>query len=344
MRAPDKNRYLRAVRHIESEEIPFQEDEIEHSVICRILGRQLPKVRPYELSAKDYVELNIACGNDFVLMANLWELGRKNFIDSEGRKHYVDGTMKTREDLKKIVYPDLGLYRKRIEELLAAVEGTGLGIKYTPGQAPFLVTTAVGYQDYYMDLILDPDFIHEFQRRLAEFCHRELEMALSYPIDVFQVGAVICSCAGPMFSREMIEEFEYPDLRRRIQAIKSKGRVVSAHLDGNVASLMPDLIAMGVDVINPIEPCEGRQDIYRLKELYGTRIALHGNIDLAGVLAFGTPADVERDVIAHIERLAVGGGYVCASSHNISEAVPLTNFYALRDTVQRYLFRRAAAV
>lgn len=66
MRAPDKTRYLNALRHVESEEIPFFEMEIETTVAARILGRPLPPVRPFEIPAGDYVELNLRVGNDMV--------------------------------------------------------------------------------------------------------------------------------------------------------------------------------------------------------------------------------------------------------------------------------------
>ena len=85
----------------------------------------------------------------------------------------------------------------------------------------------------------------------------------------------------------MMEEFEFPGLRERVKATKAKGRPVSIHQDGNVGSLFPDFIAMGIDAVNPIEPCDDAQDIYALKRAYGDRIALHGNIDL-NLLAFGT--------------------------------------------------------
>jgi hypothetical protein len=336
MRAPDKNRYLNAVRHIETAEIPFQEDEIETTVAGKMLGKKLPPVRPYELPTADYVEVNLRAGNDLVYLGHVWELGRKNYIDAEGRKHYVDGTMKTRDSLKDVWYPDLGEYERDIARLLAAMEGTGLGMKYSATQAPFLVTTAVGYQDYYLALYDDPQFIHDFQALLEEFCLRELEMALTYPIDVIQVSFIAFSKAGMMMSREHLEEFELPSLRRRVKMIRDAGKVVSLHADGNFSEMLPELIEMGIEVVNPVEPCEGEQDIYRLKAQYGGRMAFHGNIDLAGVLAYGTPEEVARDTVEHLERLSPGGGYVAASSHNITEAVPLENFYAMRDAVVAY--------
>lgn len=332
MRAPDKMRYLNALRHVESAEIPFFEMEIETTVAASILGRPLPPVRPFEIPARDYVELNLRAGNDMVFWSCIWELGRRNVLDGEGRKHYVDGTMKRREDLANIEFPDLGEIRRRLEQLLTAMEGTGMGLVYTPSQAPFIVMTAIGYQDYYERLITDPAFIHEFQDRVHPHCMRELEMALGYPIDSVQVGAVLCGKGGPLTSRAMMEEFEFPTLRQRVLAAKAKGIPVSIHQDGNVSSLFPDFIAMGIDAINPIEPCDGGQDIYALKRVYGDRIALHGNIDL-NLLAFGTRDEIAEDVARHIAGLAAGGGYVCASSHNITEAIPVGNFFAMRDAV-----------
>jgi uroporphyrinogen decarboxylase len=338
MRPPDKTRYLNALRHVECAEVPFFEQEIETTVAAKILGRPLPPVRPFEIPARDYVELNLRAGNDMIFWAHVWELGRKNVVDAEGRKHYVDGTMKTRADFARIEFPDLGEIRSRLEELLAAMEGTGLGLEYTPPQAPFIVMTAIGYQDYYERLITDPAFIHEFQERVHPYCMRELEMALEHPIDAVQVGAVLCGKNGPLTSRAMMEEFEFPTLRERVKAAKAKGRPVSIHQDGNVGSLFPDFIAMGIDAVNPIEPCDDAQDIYALKRAYGDRIALHGNIDL-NLLAFGTRDDIAEDVARHIAGLATGGGYVCASSHNITEAIPVENFFAMRDAVHAHRFR-----
>ncbi len=331
MRRPDKQRYLRsAIGHVESADIPFFEQEIETTVAGKILGKRLPPVRPFEIPAEDYVRLNVLVGNDMLFWTRVWELGRRNHIDADGRKHYVDGTIKTRQDLRRIAFPDLGELERSIEALLAAMDGTGLGLLFSPSQAPFIVATAIGYQDYYEALIADPDFVREFQDRVGDFCLRELELALRYPIDAVQVGAVLCSKTGPLISRAMMEEFEFPSLRQRIRLAKAKALPVSIHQDGNVGSLYPEFIRMGIDIIHPVEPCDGAQDIVRLKERYGEHIALHGNVDM-NLLTFGTPASIRAEVARLCHRLGRRGGYVCASSHNITEAMPLDNIFALRD-------------
>src|SRR3972149_4911251 len=100
MRNPDKRRYLlSAVKHVAAAEVPFFEQEIETTLAEKILGKQLPKVRPFEIPAEDYVRLNILAGNDMLFWSRVWELGRKHYLDADGRKHYVDGTFKTRADL-----------------------------------------------------------------------------------------------------------------------------------------------------------------------------------------------------------------------------------------------------
>jgi len=339
MRQPDRNRYLRAVHHVESEEVPFLEIEFDITVAEKLLGRPLPKVRSYELPARDLVDLHIRAGGDMVYLANLWELGRKHVVDAHGRKQYVDGTIKTRRDLALVRQPDLDQVRRRIEEVLEALQDTGLGLIYRPNQAAFLVMTAIGYEDYYLYLKTDPDFIRELQKRVADYCRKELEVALGYPVDVVQASTVFCSSYGPLVSREVVEEFEYPLLREQVRTIKENGRVAMLHADGLVEEFIPEFIEMGVDVIHPLEPCDGQQDIYRIKQRYGDRVALHGNVDLAGVLVFGTPEEVTRDVEEHISRLAAGGGYVCGSSHDITEAVPLENLFAMRDAAHAFRFR-----
>jgi uroporphyrinogen decarboxylase len=119
---------------------------------------------------------------------------------------------------------------------------------------------------------------------------------------------------------------------------KQAGRLVFHHVDGNLMTMMPGLIDMGIDILNPIEPCAGLQDIYELKARYGDRITLCGNIDVDGVLMHGSTEEVTRDVHEHIDRLGGGGGYICASSHDLHQLVPLENYYAMRDAVHEHRF------
>ena len=337
MRPPDKNRIFHGVRHIESDEIPFLESDPDILLVNQILGKDFPlRLHAFELPVPDYVELSRRMGNDMIYVADIWRLGRNELTDEQGRIHYVDGTMKTPQSLNDIGYPDLDLTRKRLEELLAAVEGTGFGISCNNRTAPTVVRSAIGYEDYWIALINNPRFVLDFQRIIDEQCLRELEMLLEYDIDMIHLASGVGSKSGSMCSPDMLEEFEYPFLRQQINRVKEAGKIVHFHIDGNVTDLIPDLINMGVDVLHPLEPCGGAQDIYETKQQYGSRITLHGNIDVAGILLKGNPEQVQLDVHQHIDALARGGGYIVGSSHDLHADVPIENFYAMRDAAHSY--------
>jgi len=336
VRAPDKQRFLDALHHVETPDVPFQENDPDIELVNQILEKQFPlSLRPYEIPAEDLVELHLRLGNDMVFLTDLWELARKNQIDDEGRKHYVDGTIKCPQDFSQIEYPDLGNTEKLLTGVLTAAEGTGLGVTYAINNAPRLATVAIGYQDYCIALIDDPAFVHELQRRIHEYSLRELEMVLSVGVDMVQISVDLCINTGLMYSPAMIEEFQYPMIRQYVRRVKDAGRPVSIHADGDLTPVLPDFVEMGVDLLNPVEPC-GRQDIYTVKRRWGEKLAIQGNIDVAGVLTRGTPDEVRADTIEHIEQLAPGGGYVVASSHNVTQDVPLANLLAMRDTAHAW--------
>jgi uroporphyrinogen-III decarboxylase len=93
---------------------------------------------------------------------------------------------------------------------------------------------------------------------------------------------------------------------------------------------------MGVDVLNPIDPSGGVQDIYEIKEQYGREITLAGNINIDTVLKDSTPQEVKADVWEHMIKLGKGGGYIVSSSHNLHELIPVENYYAMRDAVMEF--------
>ena len=340
MRNPDKNRFLKAVVHQETGEIPFFELQVDIKIAGQILQRQLlPHLLSFELPMPDYVELNSRIGNDMIFFSHIWRLGRKEIKDAFGRIHYVDGIMKTPESLKDIWYPDIEALKGRLEELIELARPKGFGIICQVQTSPFVVATAMGYQDYWLNTLTNPSFVHEFTKRIHEWTFKELELYFKYPIDGIKIGSAFVTNKGPMCSPEMLEEFELSYSRQQIKVAKQAGKIIFLHIDGNIANMIPDLIEMGVDIINPIETCGGQQDIYDIKRKYGGKIALCGNIDINGVLLNGTVEEVKSDVIKHIETLASGGGYIVASSHDIHELIPIDNFYAMRDAAHEYRFQ-----
>ena len=336
MRKPSKKRYLNAITHQDMAEIPFQENQVDISHINMVLGTDYAlSTRNYEIAPEHQVEFAIRLGNDMVYVASLWELGRKVCLDESGRKHYVDGEIKTRDSFKKIIEPDLGEFERRIDGVLKNASGTGLGVIVAVQHVSKLVTVAMGYQDYMIALYDIPDVVKDFQKRCAAYCDRELEMVLSKPIDVVQTPVDICMQSGSMYSPDILEEYEFPYLRQTIQRAKAAQKATILHIDGYFIDLIPTFIDMGVDIINPVEPC-ANQDIVDLKRQFGAQLAFQGNLDVASVLSVLSPGEVRQRARALVEAMAPGGGFILASSHDIGENIPWENVLAMRDAAVAY--------
>lgn len=109
------------------------------------------------------------------------------------------------------------------------------------------------------------------------------------------------------------------------------------HSDGAIAPLLPDLIEMGIDALNPVQVSAAGMDTHYLKRTFGRDVTFWGGgCDSQTVLPFGTPEQVEAEVKRRIDDLAPGGGFVFAPIHNIQAGVPLENVLALFEAAQRY--------
>ncbi|MBC8386671.1 MAG: hypothetical protein H8E13_01280, partial [Actinobacteria bacterium] len=109
------------------------------------------------------------------------------------------------------------------------------------------------------------------------------------------------------------------------------------HSCGSIYEIIPDLIEVGVDALNPVQVSAANMDTKRLKKEFGKDITFWGGgIDTQRVLPFGTPHDVKEEVRKRIDDLAPGGGFVFATVHNIQAEVPPQNIMAMWDALQEY--------
>ena len=337
LRSPDKQRIFDAIAHIERKDIPLFEIDPDMAIVNQILGKNLPMdLHPFELDPADNVELSLRLGNDLVYFSHVWRVGRKQITDKDGRLHYVDGIIKKREDLDKIWFPDLGNLEKRLEATVRALEGTGLGIMVGTQSGPFTAMTAMGYQDFLINTVMDPDLIMDMIKIFHDYCLNEMEVYMKYPLDMMKIGSGTFTKTGPMVSYEMFEKLEMSFLREKIKIIKEAGMPVFFHIDGNVQDMIPGFVEIGIDVLNPVDPSGGTQDIFEIKRKYGDTITLCGNIDIDTILKDGKPQEVKDEVFYYMSVLGKGGGYIVSSSHNLHELIPVENFYAMRDAVMEY--------
>jgi uroporphyrinogen decarboxylase len=155
-----------------------------------------------------------------------------------------------------------------------------------------------GTENLYMDLAYGDKEVYKLRDMLHEFYVREIEMWLNTGVDGIQFMDDWGSQNALLISPTMWREFFKPLYKDYCNLIHSKGKYVFMHSDGNIESIYPDLIEIGVDALNSQLFC---MDIEKLGELYAEKIAFWGEIDRQWVLPFGTPEEV-RNAVKRISR------------------------------------------
>jgi uroporphyrinogen decarboxylase len=135
----------------------------------------------------------------------------------------------------------------------------------------------------------------------------------------------------------MFREFMAPPLKRMIDLCHSAGLKFMLHSCGAIRELIPDFIALGVDVLDPIQVAAQGMDPVILKQEFGEELAFHGGICTQHTLPFGTPEEVRAAVLDRVATLGAGGGFILASSHDISADTPPENVVTMYDPSLRTL-------
>jgi uroporphyrinogen decarboxylase len=141
------------------------------------------------------------------------------------------------------------------------------------------------------------------------------------------------SLMSPELYREMIK----PAHERLWSFIKKKtDAYLFLHSCGSIYSFIPDLIELGVDIINPVQVSAKNMESKKLKREFGADNTLWGGIDTQRVLPMGTPDEVEAEVKKRIKDFAPGGGYVFAASHNIQADVKPENVCRMYESAEKF--------
>ena len=191
-----------------------------------------------------------------------------------------------------------------------------------------------GMDRFFMDLALNPGLVETLVAKLLEFHlehnRRIFEVAAKHT-DIFMLGDDFGSENGLLISLAMFRKFFKPALRDLISLAKEFDLKTMLHTCGAVRELIPDLIEIGLDILNPIQTRAKGMDPKRLKKEFGKDICFHGSIDIQKTLPFGTPDEIKRTVNSHIKTLGEGGGFILAPSHNLQLDIPIDNIIAMYE-------------
>jgi uroporphyrinogen decarboxylase len=351
IKKPNKERVVAALRGQIPDRVPHFEVAIEDKVCKAILGREAGSTLAASRGAsdetfvtppmdpKDYIEIVNFNGQDVIGFEALWAPFK--YKDDKGEMHIVsDGRIKSFEDLEKIVLPDWKLdfepRKKYFDIYNQALKGTNIGTFILTGTIfQTCYQFLVGFEDFFALAYTDTEFIEHMMDLCLDYYMKVIEIAIDSGITFLFLGDDIAFGSGVFMNPVKFKEMWLPRYKKMIKLAKDADVPVLFHSCGNVTEIFDDVIMeMGVDGINPIEPYS--MNIFDIKQKYGDRITISGNIDIAGPLAFGTPDDVRKEVREHLEKLMPGGRYICSSNHSIMNDIPLENYKAMIDTIFEY--------
>ncbi len=191
-----------------------------------------------------------------------------------------------------------------------------------------------GMEEIMMDLHFHPQFVDALLDRLEEVCLAiigRLARDFGDQIDAIGFSDDYGGQHTMLISPAHWRRFFKPHLRRLYDRIHAAGKYVYLHTCGHVTPIVGELVELGVDMLQPIQP--ESMDIFALKRDFGRDLCFAGGISTQVTLPFGTPAQVRDETLRCLEIMGKGGGYVAAPAKPILPGVPLANAVALLDVL-----------
>lgn len=200
-----------------------------------------------------------------------------------------------------------------------------------------------GFEQFFLDMAEEPELVHWLMEKVTTF-YRDLTWraldATGDMIDIIWTNSDVGSQTSMLMSLPTWREQIKPWHRMLITPFKEAGYKTRYHSDGAISPIIEDLIEMGLDLLDPIQPNTPGMEPEELVENFGGRLAYYGGINTQTILPYGTPADVEKEVLRYIDVLGVQNryGYCAAASNAIQPDVPVENILTLFRTAREYRY------
>ena len=181
---------------------------------------------------------------------------------------------------------------------------------------------------------MNPSFAKKLIKVIAETSLEIAKNIIDRGVDILVVGDDVADTKSPFFSLPLFREFFLPYLERFVEEAHKKGIPFMRHSDGNLYPLLDDFVRIGIDGLHPIEP--GAMDLADVKQRYGDKFFLRGNVDCMYILPYGSEEDVRKDVRRCIDAAAEGGGFILADSNSMHSNVKTENILIMMNEARKY--------
>jgi Uroporphyrinogen decarboxylase (URO-D) len=325
-----RERVMTALSLGQPDRVPWVEAYVHPSLTNKILGRNVPPIPgarfvnevheklcldnlSYDFKAPLYAELEQH--GDLECIRNTW---LKTWEDLDKLKKWLP------DNTSKSFYANAKEYLKDKADY-AAVCVVKIGVANT--------YNSMGYEDFIYNLNDEPEFVEACLEVWGEWCSRIIERVNEMDFDLVWASEDIAFQQGPMVKPEQYEKHIFPFCKKMFSKLE---KPLIYHSDGNYTGLLDYILQYNPKGIANLEPpCT---DIFKLKETYGKKACLVGNVDLHYTLTMGTPEETTAEVKEKLERVGKGGGYIIASANGLASYCKPENVLAMNDAILRYGF------
>jgi len=195
-----------------------------------------------------------------------------------------------------------------------------------------------GMEQIMMDFVMDPDLAESILQIPYQYHLTAAKKLVEMGVDMIWTGDDFGAQHRMVISPKLWRTFFKPKMANFIASLKeiNPDVKVAYHSDGNVYPIIPDLIEIGLDILNPIQPAS--MDPVQLKKDFGGSLCFWGSIDEQHTLPFGSPADVEAEVRTRLQTIGKDGGLIIGPSQHVQLDTPLENFWTMVNTIKNTLY------
>ncbi len=196
----------------------------------------------------------------------------------------------------------------------------------------------VGLEKFMIDLVSGEAYVEPLLDRCKEFSIGIGKQLVALGVDAVWAGDDFGAQNGMMISPRLWRRVFKPRFAEVFAEMKAANPnvLIGYHCDGAISPILDDLIEIGLEVFNPVQPNVPGHEPEALKSKYGDRISFWGAIDQQQLLPFGTPGQIEAEVKAKIEALGKGGGYLCSPAHIVQSDTSAENLQAFIAAVKTH--------
>lgn len=192
-----------------------------------------------------------------------------------------------------------------------------------------------GYERLMIDMATDPGRANYVLDLPFRYHTAVTQRLVGMGVDMIWLGDDVGGQTSMLMSPKMWRTYLKPRMAQLIGSLHAINPQVKIayHTDGVVYPIIPDLIEIGVGVLNPIQPMA--MDPNRLKDEYGDALCFWGSMDIQHTMPYGTPEEVRDEVLLRLRTIGRCGGLLIGPTHNLQLDTPLENFWAMINTIRQ---------